>query len=89
MHVKSIFIWGILSLLLVSQISAAASYQLESGNTETDSSSHDSNKKVVILNFYDSNKNQFTNAKPILDKYGFKATFFIVCLCQLNITIEM
>jgi peptidoglycan/xylan/chitin deacetylase (PgdA/CDA1 family) len=35
--------------------------------------------KVVILNFDDSRKSQFTNAKPILDKYGFKATFYVVC----------
>jgi peptidoglycan/xylan/chitin deacetylase (PgdA/CDA1 family) len=35
--------------------------------------------KVVILNFYDDEKDQFINAKPILDKYGFKGTFFIVC----------
>ncbi len=35
--------------------------------------------KVVILNFYDDEKDQFTNAKPILDKYGYKGTFFIVC----------
>ena len=35
--------------------------------------------KVVILNFDDSRKSQYTNAKPILDKYGFKATFYVVC----------
>ncbi len=35
--------------------------------------------KVVIINFDDSFKNQFLYAKPILDKYGFKATFFEVC----------
>ena len=35
--------------------------------------------KVIILNFDDSYKSQFTYAKPILDKYGFKATFFHVC----------
>jgi peptidoglycan/xylan/chitin deacetylase (PgdA/CDA1 family) len=35
--------------------------------------------KAVILNFYDNDIGQFTNAKPILDKYGFKGTFFIVC----------
>jgi hypothetical protein len=35
--------------------------------------------KVVILNFYDDEKDQFINAKPILDKYGFRGTFFIVC----------
>jgi len=37
------------------------------------------NDKVVILNFDDGRKTQFTYAKPILDKYGFKATFYIVC----------
>jgi peptidoglycan/xylan/chitin deacetylase (PgdA/CDA1 family) len=35
--------------------------------------------KLVILNFDDGRKTQFTQAKPILDKYGFKATFYIVC----------
>jgi peptidoglycan/xylan/chitin deacetylase (PgdA/CDA1 family) len=44
------------------------------------SSSTDNNTpKAVILNFYDNDIGQFTNAKPILDKYGFKGTFFIVC----------
>ncbi|HXG07318.1 MAG TPA: polysaccharide deacetylase family protein [Nitrososphaera sp.] len=37
------------------------------------------NSKVVILGFSDNTKSQFVNAKPILDKYGFKATFFIIC----------
>ena len=37
------------------------------------------NPKVVILNFDDNRKTQFTEAKPILDKYGFKATFYVVC----------
>jgi peptidoglycan/xylan/chitin deacetylase (PgdA/CDA1 family) len=37
------------------------------------------NDKVVILNFDDGRKTQFTQAKPILDKFGFKATFYIVC----------
>jgi peptidoglycan/xylan/chitin deacetylase (PgdA/CDA1 family) len=35
--------------------------------------------KVVILAFDDSPKSQFTLAKPILDKYGFKGSFFTVC----------
>jgi peptidoglycan/xylan/chitin deacetylase (PgdA/CDA1 family) len=44
-------------------------------------SSYNSNNttKAVILNFYDNDIGQFTNAKPILDKYGIKGTFFIVC----------
>ncbi len=37
------------------------------------------NDKVVILNFDDGRKTQFTQAKPIIDKYGFKATFYVVC----------
>jgi peptidoglycan/xylan/chitin deacetylase (PgdA/CDA1 family) len=35
--------------------------------------------RVVIINFDDSYKSQYILAKPILDKYGFKATFFAVC----------
>ena len=33
--------------------------------------------KVVILTFGDTLESQFTDAKPILDKYGFKGSFFI------------
>ena len=43
------------------------------------SSSNNNTPKAVILNFYDNDIGQFTNAKPILDKYGFKGSFFIVC----------
>jgi peptidoglycan/xylan/chitin deacetylase (PgdA/CDA1 family) len=35
--------------------------------------------KVAIITFGDAWKSQFTTAKPILDKYGFKASFFIPC----------
>ena len=31
------------------------------------------------MTFDDGLKGQYTNAKPVLDKYGFKATFYIVC----------
>ena len=40
---------------------------------------NNSNQKVAILTFDDGYKSQYSNAKPILDKYGFKATFSIVC----------
>jgi len=39
---------------------------------------HNSNK-VIMINFDDAWKSQIQYAKPILDKYGFKASFFIVC----------
>jgi peptidoglycan/xylan/chitin deacetylase (PgdA/CDA1 family) len=38
-----------------------------------------SNSKYVIINFDDSHQSDYTYTKPILDKYGFKATFFEVC----------
>ena len=44
------------------------------GNTNTAN-----NNKAIILNFDDGYKSQYTNAKPILDKYGYKATFYIIC----------
>ncbi|MFZ0515213.1 MAG: polysaccharide deacetylase family protein, partial [Candidatus Nitrosopolaris sp.] len=38
-----------------------------------------SNNKVVMIGFDDGWKDQITYAKPILDKYGLKASFFVVC----------
>jgi hypothetical protein len=38
-----------------------------------------SSNKVVMIGFDDSYKSQFLYAKPILDQYGFKASFFEVC----------
>jgi peptidoglycan/xylan/chitin deacetylase (PgdA/CDA1 family) len=35
--------------------------------------------KVAIITFDDGMLSQFTNAKTILDKYNFKATFYIIC----------
>jgi hypothetical protein len=43
------------------------------------SSSNSTIPKLAVLNFYDDEKDQLINAKAILDKYGFKGTFFIVC----------
>jgi peptidoglycan/xylan/chitin deacetylase (PgdA/CDA1 family) len=43
------------------------------------SSSMSNDGKVVILTFGDTLKGQITTAKPILVKYGFKASFFITC----------
>jgi hypothetical protein len=35
--------------------------------------------KVAMLTFGDISDTQFTNAKPILDQYGFKGSFFVTC----------
>jgi hypothetical protein len=55
----------------------ALSVNNNSNNAGMDNNNN--NSKVVMLVFSDNPKNQFINAKPILDKYGFKATFFVVC----------
>jgi hypothetical protein len=52
------------------------------GSNNTNSIKNDKtgiSRKLVILGFDDSLKSQYTLAKPILDKYGFKGTFFTVC----------
>jgi peptidoglycan/xylan/chitin deacetylase (PgdA/CDA1 family) len=38
-------------------------------------------QKAIILNFDDDWKGQFTYAVPILEKYGFNATFFVTTGC--------
>jgi len=43
------------------------------------------NNKVVILNFDDNRKSQFTQAKPIRDKYGLRPHFM---LCVIIWTIK-
>lgn len=48
-------------------------------DTIENGSSSSTTDKYIVLNFDDSYKSQITYAKPILDKYGFKATFFQVC----------
>jgi peptidoglycan/xylan/chitin deacetylase (PgdA/CDA1 family) len=51
---------------------AQATIPATSNNTNNDG-------RFVIINFDDSHQSDYTYAKPILDKYGFKATFFEVC----------
>ena len=51
-----------------------------SAKKDLDVDNYDNNKKkFAILTFDGGDKTQYINAKPILDKYGFKATFYVVC----------
>jgi peptidoglycan/xylan/chitin deacetylase (PgdA/CDA1 family) len=55
------------------------SKDIEDNNTPDSSISNSGNSKYVILTFDDGYKSQYTTVKPILDKYGFKGTFYVVC----------
>jgi peptidoglycan/xylan/chitin deacetylase (PgdA/CDA1 family) len=49
-------------------------------NSDTSDGNISSNpEKAVIIMFDRAYDTQFTNAKPILDKYGFKVSFFVIC----------
>jgi polysaccharide deacetylase len=47
-------------------------------HSNTTKATHNTNK-VIMINFDDGWKSQLLYAKPILDQYGYKATFFIPC----------
>jgi hypothetical protein len=71
------------SIILSILIAAGIFLPTASSNAQTTSinaGTHHPNNKVVILTFGDTIKSQFTNAKPILDRYGLKGTFFVTCL---------
>jgi peptidoglycan/xylan/chitin deacetylase (PgdA/CDA1 family) len=60
-----------------------------SAKKELDVDNYDNNKKkFAILTFDGGDKTQYINAKPILDKYGFKATFYVVCNYAQKASIE-
>ena len=68
-----------LTLVIVTfEISLSTSVTTYGQRNQVDTT-NSSNNKVVILTFGDTHKSQFSTAKPILDKYGFKASFFITC----------
>jgi peptidoglycan/xylan/chitin deacetylase (PgdA/CDA1 family) len=76
----SIFILGI--LLLPNMADSQLPNTSGQGQQKQHSSiinSNSTNDKVAMITFGDAWKSQFTTAKPILDKYGFKASFYIPC----------
>jgi peptidoglycan/xylan/chitin deacetylase (PgdA/CDA1 family) len=78
------------SLLGAPMISVAEAYINNNNNSSSQpvisqvantSSSNDADAttKLAIITFDDGYKSQFTSAKPLLDHYGYRASFFIVC----------
>jgi peptidoglycan/xylan/chitin deacetylase (PgdA/CDA1 family) len=51
----------------------------DSDNNGKSNNNNGNTTKVVILTFSDSSKTQYANARPILNGYGLKGTFFITC----------
>ena len=80
-HIKSLqsnkikstgIIISLIVILFVIMSNHSNDYALLSKVLATPVETGGNDNKVVILNFDDSQMSQYTNAKPILDKYGFK-----------------
>jgi peptidoglycan/xylan/chitin deacetylase (PgdA/CDA1 family) len=79
--------YAYLSMLIVAQFGlllpngtyGATSNTSDIPISENKSKTGNVNTKLVILNFDDTSTDQIHSVKPILDKYGFKGTFFPVC----------
>jgi hypothetical protein len=56
-----------------------AANDIITNNNEVRQNQKQVTNRVVILTFGDIHKSQFTTAKPILDQYGFKGSFFVPC----------
>ena len=69
-----LLVTNVVVLLPITSYSQSSSSITSANNIIANNSS-----KIIILGFDDNRKGDFTYAKPILDKYGFKATFFIIC----------
>jgi peptidoglycan/xylan/chitin deacetylase (PgdA/CDA1 family) len=60
-------------------IPLANAQEQNEGDNINKNKTNENNDKYVILVFDRGYKTTFTKAKPILDKYGFKATLFVAC----------
>jgi peptidoglycan/xylan/chitin deacetylase (PgdA/CDA1 family) len=65
--------------LLVSSINNNSSFPQQNTSNSIGKDVNSDLEKAVIIMFDRGYNTQFTNAKPILDKYGFKASFFVIC----------
>jgi len=68
-----------LVVFLVALLSVIIEHNIVGALSSESAENKKSDDKVVIFIFSDGLKSQFTNAKPILDKYGFKGTFDVIC----------
>jgi len=59
--------------------SSSGSKNVPSTTATTNSHTDNFGNKVAMLTFGDISDTQFTTAKPILDQYGFKGSFFVTC----------
>jgi peptidoglycan/xylan/chitin deacetylase (PgdA/CDA1 family) len=56
-----------------------SSIAVNNTSTEDPQNQREISNKLVILTFGDIHKNQFTAARPILNQYNFKGSFFVPC----------
>jgi peptidoglycan/xylan/chitin deacetylase (PgdA/CDA1 family) len=76
-HVKvNLSIVGVISVLATILIGLYSTSHRVVASSEHEDDEHN---KFAILTFDDGYKSQYTNVKPILDKYGYKGTFYVVC----------
>jgi peptidoglycan/xylan/chitin deacetylase (PgdA/CDA1 family) len=73
-------IFTIISLVISIPINITTyGQQQQQQQQQPNNTNNNSDTKVAMLTFGDTLKGQIITAKPILGKYGFKASFFITC----------
>jgi peptidoglycan/xylan/chitin deacetylase (PgdA/CDA1 family) len=70
---------GLFSSLPIVTYSQSSSSNDSTISDQDNRNTTNNDNKFIILVFDRGYKSQFTNAKPILDKYGYKATVFAIC----------
>src|SRR5919199_589634 len=79
LKIQIVIVVAVFSITISLVISLPSNIAYGQQQQQRPSSSTSNSGKAVILTFGDTLKGQITTAKPILYKYGFKASFFITC----------